>query len=197
MSRHIDTTEGPEFSSNRFTITDYAYGGDEIEDESNIQSSSSRNLTNPPRAIITGGPRHPLEAGPSARRNVSRGDSEMSNTNSTSSGIRPLPRIPTNPISPTSPLSPVAGPSSHIATSPTTLSSSHSCIRESPISPSTSSATYHTPPSTARTLSDRKGKQPEAGFTNATGTKTRPGRNGSGGSDQCKLQLHEVSPSPL
>jgi len=69
------------------------------------------------------------------------------------------------------------------------MSPSHTLSQKSPVAPSSSA--YYTP-TTARTLSDVKGKQPEV--WNASSTQARPGRNGSGGSSHYKLQLHEVSP---
>jgi len=183
-------------TANRFTITDYtdeyAYGGDEDEESSNVKPINSH-VARPPRAMITPRRPVPLESGPVSRKEGKRpegsGSSSGGERQISSSGIRPLPRIPSASTSPTSD-SPVAGPStSPIISSPISISPSHTVsTQKSPISPSSSA--YHTP-TTARTLSDVKGKQPEV--WHASGTQTRPGRNGSGGSSHHKLQLHEVS----
>jgi hypothetical protein len=67
--------------------------------------------------------------------------------------------------------------------------SGNSFANRSPIGGSSASYPYHARPPAVRTISDRKGKQPE----NLLGIQTRPGRNGSGGSSHHRLQLHEVS----
>jgi hypothetical protein len=183
-------------ASNRFTISDYngyAYGGDEDEDASNKTPNFNASVSKPPRALIASRRPHPLEPSISSRREGKQpeinGSGIGSGRSASSSGIRPLPRIPSISTS-TSPISPVAGPSSPpISTSPIGISPSQSvALYKSPISSSRSS--YFTLPPTARTSSG-KGKQPDYG--NATGTQTRPERNGSGGSSHYKLQLHEVS----
>jgi hypothetical protein len=181
-------------NTNRFTITDYtdgyAFGGDEDEEASNVKPRTITNahVAKPPRAMTTSRRPVPLESSPISRKEGKR--PEGSGRSISSSGIRPLPRVPSASTSPTSE-SPVAGPSSSpIVSSPIAISPSHTFpSQKSPISPS--SSTYYTP-TTARTLSDVKGKQPEVG--NVIRTQTRPGRNGSGGSSHYKLQLHEVSP---
>lgn len=187
--------------TNRFTITDYTdgygYGGDEDEEASNIKPVAKTPVAKPPRAIVTSRRPQPLApAGPSSRKvgNLPEGSGSTSGSGSgrslSSSGIRPLPRIPSTSTSPSNE-SPVAGPSSSpIMTSPIAMSPAHTFTSgKSPISASSSS--FYPTPTTARTLSDVKGKQPDHG--NAAGTQTRPGRNGSGGSSHYKLQLHEVS----
>jgi hypothetical protein len=190
-------------NTNRFTITDYTdgygYGGDEDEEASNVKPTTSNNahVAKPPRAMTTSRRPAPLESSPISRKEDKRSEGSGSGSGSgsgrsiSSSGIRPLPRIPSASTSQKSE-SPVAGPSSSpIMSSPISISPSHNfSSQKSPISPS--SSTYHTP-TTARTMSDVKGKQPEV--WNASSTQTRPGRNGSGGSSHHKLQLHEVSPS--
>ena len=124
-----------------------------------------------------------------AKEEKEGGSGSGSGRSISSSGIRPLPRIPSNSISPLEEY-PVAGPStSPITTSPIAVSPTYTFSSQKPaFSPSASA--YYTPPPTARTMS-AKGKQPDYG--NATGTQTRPKRNGSGGSSHYKLQLHEVS----
>jgi hypothetical protein len=182
-------------NTNRFTITDYTdeygYGGDEDEEASNVKPTTINNaqVTKPPRAMTTSRRPVPLEPSPISRKEGKRPEGSGSGRSISSSGIRPLPRIPSASTSPTNE-SPVAGPSSSpIMSSPISISPSHTfSSQKSPISPS--SSTYYTP-TTARTLSDTKGKQPEV--WNASSTQTRPGRNGSGGSSHYKLQLHEVS----
>jgi hypothetical protein len=183
-------------NTNRFTITDYTdgygYGGMEDEEASNVKPINDAHVAKPPRAMTTSRRPVPLESGPISRKEGKRpeGSGSGSGRSISSSGIRPLPRIPSASTSPTNE-SPVAGPSSSpIISSPISISPSHTfSSQKSPISPS--SSTYYTP-TTARTLSDVKGKQPEV--WNASSTQTRPGRNGSGGSSHYKLQLHEVSP---
>jgi hypothetical protein len=184
-------------NTNRFTITDYTdgygYGGDEDEEASNAKPTTSNNahVAKPPRAMTTSRHPVPLESSPISRKEGKRPEGSGSGRSISSSGIRPLPRIPSTSTSPTSE-PPVAGPSSSpIMSSPISISPSQTFSHKSPISPSASA--YYTP-TTARTLSDTKGKQPEV--WNASSTQTRPGRNGSGGSSHYKLQLHEVS-SPL
>ena len=190
-----------EENMNRFTITDYtdgyAYGGDEDEESSNVQPKSNvLSVVKPPRAVVIS--RRPQTLEPTAVSSRKEGKQPESNGSGSgsgsgrsisSSGIRPLPRIPSNSISPLEEY-PVAGPStSPITTSPIAVSPTYTFSSQKPaFSPSASA--YYTPPPTARTLSC-KGKQPDYG--NATGTQTRPGRNGSGGSSHYKLQLHEVS----
>ena len=186
---------------NRFTITDYtdgyAYGGDKDEESSNVQPKSNvLSVVKPPRAVVISRRPQPLEpTAVSSRREGKQPESSGSGSASgsgrsiSSSGIRPLPRIPSNSISQLEEY-PVAGPStSPITTSPIAVSPTYTFSSQKPaFSPSASA--YYTPPPTARTMS-AKGKQPDYG--NATGTQTRPKRNGSGGSSHYKLQLHEVS----
>lgn len=150
---------------------------------------NNAHVAKPPRAMTTSRRPVPLESGAISRREGKKpeGSGSASGRSISSSGIRPLPPIPSASTSPTSE-SPVAGPSSSpIISSPISMSPSHTFSQKSPISPSSSA--YYTP-TIARTLSDVKGKQPEA--WNASSAQTRPGRNGSGGSSHYKLRLHDV-----
>jgi hypothetical protein len=182
-------------NTNRFTITDYTdgygYGGDEDEEASNAKPTTSNNahVAKPPRAMTTSRHPVPLESSPISRKEGKKPEGSGSGRSISSSGIRPLPRIPSASTSQKSE-SPVAGPSSSpIMSSPISISPSQTLTsQKAPVSPSSSA--YYTP-TTARTMSDTKGKQPEV--WNASSTQTRPGRNGSGGSSHHKLQLHEVS----
>lgn len=196
MSRYDSTDPDP----HRFTITDYTYHHEDptTPDLSSTNTDIARPLPAAVSSLSQGQAR--VRDGSKSTTTTSRQSSKSSQVSAGSSSmIRPLPSIPRDPLSLSfSPTSPGAGPSSAgYVTSPVTITSAsgsgsgsgHSFAARSPAGESSTSASYHTRPPAVRTISDRKGKQPE----NSLGIQTRPGRNGSGGSSHHRLQLHEVS----
>lgn len=181
-------TNSPVRDTSRFTVSDYAYWRDE-QDSGTPEPTPYAKPPKPLPAVLS---RVSDRKQPSASTSsTTRHGSQSSQVSGTSSLVRPLPRIPTNP---SSPASASVGPSTYGAdyvTSPTTMISPSALSYDgrSPVAGPSSASTYHTAPTTARTLTDIKGKQP----ANLAGVQTRPGRNGSGGSSHHRLQLHEVS----